>query len=175
MSVTPLAILSVGLCLLAGGAGWSDIPFIGCLAIPVALVGAVMVGSAAFAFKDPQGSAVRRGVGDVLLLIGTIALLLGCMSAVHDVQSHLLSAMRRIGKGGLSPGPDLRFLAGCRPAVHTLALWLGATGMLYLGVMLRQRVSTLDRSLLFLCWLASAPLAVLVLLFAYMIDAPLST
>jgi len=171
MSVKPLAILLVGLSLLAGGAGWWDIPFISCLAVPVALVGAFMVGSAAFAFKNPQGSAVRRGVGDVLLLIGTIALLLGCVSAVHDVQSHLLSVERGIGKSG----PDLRFLAGYRPAVHTLALWLGATGMLYLGVMLRQRVSTLERSLLLLCWLASAPLAVLALVINYMIGAPLGT
>jgi|GEM_PF-4360310 len=97
MSVKPLAILLVGLSLLAGGAGWSDIPFIGYLAIPVALVGAFMVGSAAFALKNPQGSAVRRGVGDVLLLIGTIALHLINQAGGGAVSSHILGLVIAVG------------------------------------------------------------------------------
>ena len=175
MNAKRLVILAVGLSLLAGGAGYSDIPLIALLALPVALVGAFMLGKVAFAFKDSQASEARLRLGDAVLVIGTIALLAACFSSVGDVQSHLLSAQRleMAAKRSLNPAPDLRFLAGWRPTAETLALWVGGPCALYFGMALRRGASKRERFLLLLFWLASAPLSVLVLLFAYLSGEPL--
>ncbi len=146
------------------------------LALPLALVGAVMVGGVAFVFSDPGVSATRRTLGGIVLVLGTVALWVGCVSVVGDVQGHLLSATRdhTLATSVLNPDPALRFLAGWRPAVGSLGLWLGAPGLLCLGLMLRQGNSKRERALLVLCWLTSAPLAILVLLAAFLSGEPLT-
>ncbi len=170
VSKKPLVSLAIALVLLVGGAGPASIPIIGLLGFPLAILGASLVGRVAFAFGDPGAHRGRRRIGAAILIVGTVALLVSCLDSVNDIHSHVLSAMRQ----EMISLPDLRFVAGWRPSIYLVVLWLSAPCMLVLGVKLRNRVSRNALILLFVYLLASAPLASLVFLWLYLRGAPLS-
>lgn len=172
----PLLSLPIALVLLAGGSGYADIPIIALVAIPLVAIGAFMIGRVAFGFGSPGAPATRRQIGTLLLVIGTVGLCIGSIAAVADIQRHVLWAERREAAitSGINPAPDARFLAGWRPDVGTLALWLLGPCLLFVGVNLREGVSKIPLLLLLFYWLAGAPLAVLVFILAYLRGEPLS-